>query len=132
MKIYQIAGKHYAASGDDLYEKVPEFSLLEPQSEEDSASTFAPKRKKHMTSAPKSTKRGRKGKIHCKICDGYGHFAKTCPKRDGDLPLDEEPPVKREITKEIVDEVSAAHPTWDSLKIAAELKCRLSDVNKFW
>jgi len=22
--------------------------------------------------------------------------------------------------------------TWDSLKIAAELKCRLSDVNKYW
>jgi hypothetical protein len=26
MKIYQIAGKQYAVSGDDLFEKVPEFS----------------------------------------------------------------------------------------------------------
>jgi hypothetical protein len=62
---------------------------------------------------------------------GYGHFAKTCPKRDGNLPLDEEP-VRREITKEMVDAVRLEHPTWDTLKIAAELKCRLSDVNKYW
>ena len=47
------------------------------------------------------------------------------------LPSDEEP-VKREITKEMVDELRAEHPTWDTLKIAAELKCRLSDVNKYW
>jgi hypothetical protein len=26
MKIYQIVGKQYAAPGDELYEKVPEFS----------------------------------------------------------------------------------------------------------
>ena len=105
MKIYHIAGKQYAASGDDLYEKVPEFSSLEPQSEDDSVSTFALKRKKYKTIAPKKAKSGHKGKTHCKICDGYGHFAKTCPKRAGALPPDE---VKRpEVTKEQVDEVRA-------------------------
>jgi hypothetical protein len=29
MKIYQIAGKQYAASENELYEKVPEFSPLQ-------------------------------------------------------------------------------------------------------
>jgi hypothetical protein len=71
------------------------------------------------------------GKTHCKLCDGYGHFAKTCPNRDGTLAPDVEP-AKREITKEMVDELRAAHPTWDTLKIAAELKCRLAEVNKYW
>ena len=75
--------------------------------------------------------KGSRRSIHCKVCDGYGHFAKTCPKPDGNLPPDEEP-AKREITKEMVDELRAEHPTWDTLKIAAELKCRLSDVNKYW
>jgi len=34
MKIYQIAGKQYAASGDDLYERIPEFSPLQQLIEE--------------------------------------------------------------------------------------------------
>jgi hypothetical protein len=41
-------------------------------------------RKKYKTKGPsKTAKNGHKAQTHCKICDGYGHFAKTCPKRDG-------------------------------------------------
>lgn len=87
-----------------------------------------------ITRAPKPAKKankvksGHKGKTHCKICDGYGHFAKTCPKRDGSLPPEE---VKRpEVTKEQVDELRAKG--YDSLRIAATLKTSLSEVNKHW
>jgi hypothetical protein len=79
MKIYQIAGKQYAVSGDDLYEKVPESSLLEPQSEEDSVSTFAFKRKKYKTREPKKAKSGQKGKTHCKVAAVMATSPKPVP-----------------------------------------------------
>src|SRR5665213_315720 len=86
MKIYQIAGKQYAASGDDLYEQVPEFSPLQQLIASEPATPELPLRKKYKTKGPKKAepkkkaKGGHKAQTHCKICDGYGHFAKTCPK----------------------------------------------------
>ena len=128
MKIYQIAGKQYAIIGDELYEQLEAATIGARPT--DPLADLAPQRKKYKTKAVKGAKPQKKGKgtTHCKICDGYGHFAKTCPKRDGNLAPDEEP-VKREITKEMVDAVRLEHPAWDTLKIAAVLKCRLSDVN---
>jgi hypothetical protein len=83
MKIYQIAGKQYVASGDDLYEKVPEFSptqeIIKSIDEEKSASTFALRRtKKQIRSyVPKQTyKKGVCGK-----CGEEGHSAWHCPQR---------------------------------------------------
>jgi hypothetical protein len=132
-EIYQIAGKQYAVIGEELYERL-EVATIEVRPTDPLADMApTPLRKKYKTRAPKGAKPQKKGKgkTHCKICDGYGHFAKTCPKRTGNLPPGKKP-VKREITKEMVDELCAAHPSWDTLKIAEELKCRLSDVNKFW
>jgi hypothetical protein len=42
MKIYQIAGKQYAASGDDLHERVPEFSPLQQLIVDEGPSTHHP------------------------------------------------------------------------------------------
>jgi hypothetical protein len=133
MKIYQIAGKQYAVIGEELYEQLEVATLGARPTDPLADLAPLPLRKKYKTRAPKGAKSQKKGKgkTHCKVCDGYGHFAKTCPRRDGNLPPDEEP-VKREITKEMVDELRVAHPSWDTLKIAAELRCRLSDVNKYW
>jgi hypothetical protein len=132
MKIYQIAGKQYAVIGEELFE-------LSRASEWDGLQVFlttptqpeAPVRRKYGSGKLKKRSKVGGGKTHCNLCDGYGHFAKTCPNRDGTLAPDVEP-AKREITKEMVDELRAAHPTWDTLKIAAELKCRLAEVNKYW
>jgi hypothetical protein len=85
MKIYQIAGKQYAASGDDLYEKVPEFSAVsEPdeRSEEQSTSTYAvrrkakPKKQVREYVPKKGYKRGT-----CGRCGEEGHSAWHCPDR---------------------------------------------------
>jgi len=129
MKIYQIAGKQYAVISDELYERL-EIATIDARPT-DPLADLAPTRKKYKTKGTKVAK-SKKGKsarsIHCKICDGYGHFAKTCPKRDGNLPPDE---VKRpEVTKEQVDELRAKG--YDSLRIAATLKTSLSEVNKHW
>jgi hypothetical protein len=80
---------------------------------------------------PKNEKVKKSKKRHCKACGEPGHRSDNCPNGDGTLPPDEVPE-KREITKETVDGLRKEHPTWDTLKIAAELKCRLSGVNKFW
>ena len=124
MKIYQIAGKQYAVIGEELFEQLEVVTI--------GARPTDPIRRSIATKAAKSAKptksKGARRTIHCKICDGYGHFAKTCPKRNGILPPDE---VKRpEVTKEQVDELRAKG--YDSLRIAAALKTTLSEVNKHW
>jgi len=83
----------------------------------------------------KYTKKGKKvakvtGRVaHCKNCGGVGHFAKTCPEKDGSLPPDEVAS-RPEITKEQVDELRAKG--LDSLRIAAKLHTTLAEVNKHW
>jgi hypothetical protein len=87
MKIYQIAGKEYAVSGDNLYEKVPEFSplqqLIKDIDESESTSTFALKKKVPKVKAKRQartyvTKKGYK-RGTCGKCGKEGHSAWHCP-----------------------------------------------------
>lgn len=97
MKIYHIAGKEYAVSGDNLYERVPEaYQEIGTFTEgkdlvagtmiaHETFPSSLPLRKKPLSKAKKvkpqkKPKAGHKAQTHCKNCDGYGHFAKTCPK----------------------------------------------------
>jgi hypothetical protein len=131
MKTYQIAGKQYAVIGEELYERLEVATIGARPTDPLADLAPLPLRKKYKTRAAKraTPKKNGKGTTHCKICDGYGHFAKTCPKRDGNLPPDDAP-VMREITKEQVDELRAQG--FDSLRIAARLKTTLTEVNKYW
>lgn len=79
MKIYQIAGKQYAASGDDLYEKVPEFSALQQIATGDEPSPL-PLRKTFKAKKKYVPKKGYK-RGTCGRCGEEGHSAWHCPQR---------------------------------------------------
>jgi hypothetical protein len=91
MKLYLIAGKHYAVSGDDLFEKVPEFDPLEALVDNGTMVATAhivpplPLRKKPLTKAKKPVRQyvPQKGykKGTCGKCGQEGHSAWHCPER---------------------------------------------------
>jgi hypothetical protein len=127
MKIYQIDGKQYAVIGEELFERL-EVTTIDARPTDPLADLPRKKYKSRATKMAKPKKSRGARSITCRICEQQGHFAKTCPKRDGNLPPDE---VKRpEVTKEQVDELRAKG--YDSLRIAATLKTSLSEVNKHW
>ena len=134
MNIYNIAGKQYAVIGEELYERMPDAEARRDLPTEETAPE-KPVRRKYGSGKVKKQKKGkgpRRGSIHCKICDGYGHFAKTCPKRAGGLSSDEveEEARRPEVTKEQVDELKAKG--MNSIQIAAKLRTTLSEINKHW
>jgi len=133
MKIYQIAGKSYAVIGEDVYERIEAGTIAARPT--DTLADLAPEkpaRKKYGSGKVKKQKKAGHGTTHCKICDGYGHFAKTCPKRAGGLSSDEveEEARRPEVTKEQVDELKAKG--MNSIQIAAKLRTTLSEINKHW
>jgi len=148
MNIYNIGGKQYAVIGEELYERVESGTI--GAREEDPLAELAPKRRKYtrtVASKPKP-KKARRGSIHCKICDGYGHFAKTCPKGPGKLKAPRkkmekrtyQPPEQEEapaVDNRTDEELRAAvhglqQDGLDSLVIASKLRLRISKVNELW
>jgi hypothetical protein len=71
----------YAVVGEKIYRLV-ELSVTIDARPTDPLANLAPEkptRKKYGSGKVKKQKKAGHGTTHCKICDGYGHFAKTCP-----------------------------------------------------
>ena len=141
MKIYSIAGKQYAVIGEELYEKLSEFNPLELVMDNGTVEatvsrfvkgTYASLKVKKV---PKKNgvKRGRR-MMHCKVCDGYGHMAKTCPERKPEAEKikagKQEGLIETADPRTQVQEMKAEGKT--SIEIAKALQMNLVEVNKYW
>jgi hypothetical protein len=146
MKIYQIAGQFYAVSGDDLFEKIPEFSPVEQtarpglknqSSKECECGRPAGHRGMHRGGKLKKSgvkRRKDAGRSQCGVCHESGHNAKTCPDRKTEVeksqPGSEDGLVESVDLRTRVQELKAAGAT--SVAIAQKLGIRLVEVNKYW
>jgi len=94
MKIYQIAGKQYAVSGDNLFEKVPEFDSFEALVDNGTIVATAhivpplPLRKKTKPKKQDRKQVPKEGykKGTCGKCGEEGHSAWHCPERKRKAP----------------------------------------------
>ena len=72
--------------------------------------------------------------MHCKVCDGYGHMAKTCPERKSEAEKTkagkEEGLIETADPRSQVQEMKAQGKT--SVDIARALGMSLAQVNKYW
>jgi hypothetical protein len=142
MKIYLIGGKQYAVVGEELFEKVAEFSPLEAIVDNTTVEAKVSRivkgnytsRKPNKAPKKKGAKRGGHRMMHCKVCDGYGHMAKTCPERKPEAEKikagQEEGLIETADPRSQVQEMKAQGKT--SVDIARELGMSLAQVNKYW
>ena len=144
MNIYQIAGKQYAVIGEELFEKLSEFdplgAIVDNGTVEATAffirgTTWSGLKKLKKAKAPtkKVSSTGHR-MMHCKVCDGYGHMAKTCPERkpEGEKIKagQEEGLIDTADLRTKVQEMKAEGKT--SIAIAQALHMSLAEVNKYW
>jgi hypothetical protein len=132
MKIYHIAGKQYGVHGEELYERMSELNpVIVSVSEPESTSTFALKRNKAVKRQKTS---GGRRMMHCKVCDGYGHMAKTCPDRKPEAEKikhgQDESLVETADLRTQVQERKAGGET--SIQIAKALGVSLAEINRNW
>lgn len=97
--------------------------------------------RKAVVPSPRKPKNGRKGgrggqpgPRRCKLCEGYGHLAKTCPEKKPEAEKvkagAEEGLVETADIRTQVQELKATGKT--SVEIAAKLGISLKEVNKHW
>lgn len=134
MKLYLIEGKIYAVIGEEIYEQLPQLGDSgEPTT---TLATHEPHAKRKYSKAAKGKKatKGSSRIAHCKNCDGYGHFAKTCPDKKPEAERtkagEEEGLIETADVRTQVQELKAEGKT--SIAIASKLGITLAEVNKHW
>jgi hypothetical protein len=141
MKIYSIAGKQYAVIGEELFEKLSEFNPLELAIDNGTVEATVSRFVKGTYASLKGKKASKKDGIkkgrrmmHCKVCDGYGHMAKTCPERKPEAEKikagKQEGLIETADPRTQVQEMKAEGKT--SIEIAKALQMNLAEVNKYW
>jgi len=134
MKTYQINGKIYAVIGEELYEKMPDWNELQVFVAA-TAGPEKPTRRKYGTGKVEKQSNGlSRRKMHCRVCDGYGHMAKTCPEKKQETEKlkagKEEGLIESADPRSQVQEMKAAGK--NSIEIARALRMSLAQVNKYW